>query len=135
EGRLGRRCGYRSEVAPLREVLLGWPPDSLGDIADPAGQLMTARIDLGVLRAQAEEVAEAYWRHGVEVLVAAPGGDVPPNFVFMRDLFFMTPAGAVLARTASAQRAGEERYAARALADAGYPILATVAGTATFEGA
>jgi N-dimethylarginine dimethylaminohydrolase len=47
----------------------------------------------------------------------------------------MTPGGAVVARMASAQRAGEERHAALALATAGFPILATVAGTATFEGA
>jgi N-dimethylarginine dimethylaminohydrolase len=36
---------------------------------------------------------------------------------------------------ASRQRAGEERHAAAALAAAGIPILATVTGTATFEGA
>jgi N-dimethylarginine dimethylaminohydrolase len=122
-------------VDPLRAVLLGWPPESLGSIRDPAEQLMVERVDLGALRAQTEQVAEAYRRHGVEVLIADPAGPVPPNFIFMRDLFFMTPGGAVVARMASAQRAGEERYVAQALAGAGYPILATVAGTATFEGA
>ena len=42
--------------------------------------------------------------------------------------------GAV-ARMAAEQRAGEERYAAAALAEAGIPILATPTCCATFEGA
>ena len=47
----------------------------------------------------------------------------------------MTPLGAVLARPASASRAGEERQAAAALARIGVPILHSVLGRATFEGA
>jgi N-dimethylarginine dimethylaminohydrolase len=50
-------------------------------------------------------------------------------------LFFMTPEGAVLARPASTVRAGEERWVARRLADLGVPILRTLQGQATFEGA
>jgi N-dimethylarginine dimethylaminohydrolase len=134
-GQLWRPCGYRSEVDSLRTVLLGWPPDSLGTIRDPAAQLMSDRVDLPALRRQTERLESVYREHGVRVVTARPAGMVPPNFLFMRDLFFMTPEGAVVGRMASTQRAGEERYAARALAGPGYPILATVAGTATFEGA
>lgn len=47
----------------------------------------------------------------------------------------MTPAGALLARPASTVRAGEERWLARRLAALGIPILRTLTGTATFEGA
>jgi len=47
----------------------------------------------------------------------------------------MTPEGAILARPASTVRAGEERWIARRLADLGIPILRTLRGTATFEGA
>lgn len=134
-GRLWARCGYRSEFAPLRAVLLARPPDSLGAVEHAPGHLMLDRVDLGAMREQTQAVAETYRCHGVEVHLARPPASAPPNVVFMRDLFFMTPAGAVLARTASAQRAGEERYAAEALAAAGFPILRTVTGTATFEGA
>lgn len=134
-GRLWTCCGYRSEVARLRAVALAWPPAGLACIEDGRAALMMGRVHLGRIRAQAEGVADAFRRHDVEVLFARPSDEAPPNVIFMRDLFLMTPAGAVIGRMASAQRAGEERYAAAALAQAGYPILATVSGAATFEGA
>jgi N-dimethylarginine dimethylaminohydrolase len=55
--------------------------------------------------------------------------------MFMADLFAMTPEGAILARPASAARAGEERVVARRLADLGVPIVRSISGGATFEGA
>lgn len=116
-------------------VLLCWPPDSIAAITSPQSSLMLGQVDLGEMREQAAAIAQTFERNGVAVYLAKPGPTAPPNIVFMRDLFFMTPAGAVLARMASAQRAGEERHAAAALADAGYPILRTTAGIATFEGA
>ncbi|WP_330460386.1 arginine deiminase family protein [Streptomyces sp. NBC_00820] len=134
-GRIWARCGYRSEVDPLRAVLLARPPDSMGAVTDPGAQLMTGRVDLGRLRAQTDAVADAFREEGVTVHVTAPPPDTPPNVIFLRDLFLVTPEGAVLGRTASAQRAGEERHAALALAEAGVPILHTVRGTASFEGA
>jgi N-dimethylarginine dimethylaminohydrolase len=96
---------------------------------------MRAPVDLAMIRRQAGGIAEAFGRHGVEVLVAETPAEAPPNVIFMRDLFLMTPQGAVIGRTAARQRAGEERYAAQALAAAGVPILATVTGDAHFEGA
>jgi N-dimethylarginine dimethylaminohydrolase len=57
------------------------------------------------------------------------------NLLFARDLFFMTPAGAVVSRMASVARAGEEKHAARALAALGVPIVRTISGEGTFEGA
>lgn len=135
EGRIWSPCGSDSEVADLRAVLLTWPPESLADRADPADRLMLDAVDLGAMRAQTEAVIEAYRSNGVHVHVMRPPAYAPPNVIFARDLLFMTRGGAILARMASAQRAGEERYAAEALARAGFPILATVAGTATFEGA
>lgn len=134
-GRIWSRCGYRSEVAPLRSVLLSRPPDSIASVTDSRAQLMTSSVDLGRLRAQTEAVAEAYRSHGVTVRLTVPPPHSPPNVIFQRDLFLVTPEGAVLGRTASAQRAGEERYAAVALAEAGIPVLHTVRGDATFEGA
>ncbi|MEV7975574.1 arginine deiminase family protein [Streptomyces sp. NPDC086519] len=134
-GRTWARCGYRSETDPLRSVLLARPPDSTGAVTDARAQLMTHRVDLGRLRAQTDAVAEAFRAEGVAVHVAHPPPDAPPNVIFLRDLFLVTPEGAVLGRTASAQRAGEERHAALALAQAGVPIVHTVRGTASFEGA
>ena len=55
--------------------------------------------------------------------------------MFCADLVFLTPQGAILARPASTVRAGEEREVARRLADLGIPILRSVSGEGTFEGA
>jgi N-dimethylarginine dimethylaminohydrolase len=135
QGALWTRCGYRSECAPLRAVMLARPPDSFAAIDTAEDHLMMQSVDLGAMRAQTDEIAQVYRRNGVKVYFVDPPATCPPNVVFQRDLFLMTPEGAVLARMASAQRAGEERYTAQALASAGFPILQTVTGTATFEGA
>jgi N-dimethylarginine dimethylaminohydrolase len=134
-GALWTRCGYRSEWEPLRAVMLARPPDSFAGVDAAEDQLMTGSADLGAMRAETDEIAQVYRRNGVEVHLVEPPATCPPNIVFQRDLFLMTPEGAVLGRMASAQRAGEERYAAQALAGTGFPILRTVTGTATFEGA
>lgn len=126
-------CGVASEVAPLRDVLLAWPPDSLAYDEPPGAWLMDERPDLPKIRRQAEAVAAAYEAEGIRVHWIR--GDAPPNVIFARDLFAMTPDGAVVARMAAEQRAGEERAAAAALAAMGVPIVATPRGKATLEGA
>jgi N-dimethylarginine dimethylaminohydrolase len=55
--------------------------------------------------------------------------------MFVRDLMLMTPEGAIVTRPASTVRAGEGRLVAEALARLGVPILMSVHGTGTFEGA
>jgi N-dimethylarginine dimethylaminohydrolase len=55
--------------------------------------------------------------------------------MFCADLFVMTPEGAIVARPASTVRAGEERWVARRLAEVGVPIVRSVRGGGTFEGA
>ena len=47
----------------------------------------------------------------------------------------MTPEGAIVTRPAMEVRRGEERYMAKALAELGVPIIRTICGDATFEGA
>ncbi|MFD8722481.1 dimethylarginine dimethylaminohydrolase family protein [Streptomyces sp. NPDC059629] len=135
EGALWARCGQRSETAPLRSVLLMRPPGSLGRVSSPNKQLMHAPVDLTAIRQETLAVRDAFEKCGVTVHLVDPGTDAPPNIVFARDLFFLAPDGAVVGRTASSQRAGEERHAALALAALGVPILRTVTGRATLEGA
>ncbi|MGD9137712.1 MAG: arginine deiminase family protein, partial [Desulfobacterales bacterium] len=57
------------------------------------------------------------------------------NQMFLADLMAATPEGIIIARPASTVRAGEERWVARRLADMGVPIVKSVRGTGTFEGA
>lgn len=134
-GQIWARCGQSSEVGRLRAVLLAWPGDELDIRGSPRDHLMREPVNLARIREQASDIANAYRRCGVEVHWDAASRGCPPNYIFMRDLFFMTPEGAIVARMASAQRAGEERHAALALARLGVPIVATALSNALFEGA
>jgi N-dimethylarginine dimethylaminohydrolase len=58
-----------------------------------------------------------------------------PNAIYVRDLMFMTPEGAIVGRPAMASRRGEERFVAEALARLGVPVIKTVNGDGIFEGA
>jgi N-dimethylarginine dimethylaminohydrolase len=135
DGLYWSRCGYRSETGRLRQVMLTQPSAAaVAAVTDARAHLMTEPIDFSTLAAQAAAVHDAFHDVGVDIVTLA-ADNAPPNVLFARDLFFVTPEGAILARMASRQRAGEERYAAAALAAAGIPILATPTAGATFEGA
>lgn len=134
-GVLWHPCGIDSEWAPLRAVLLHEPGPELEDIPDPNAVQMLAPIDVGRARQQHRALADAYRAAGVTVHLVAPSRVPPPNLLFAADLMFMTPEGAMIGRPASTVRAGEERWIARRLAELGVPILHTVHGRGTFEGA
>ncbi len=129
-------CGLDSEWRPLRSVLLHRPGSEMKALgADPQAFLMAEAPDPGPMGAQHDALAESYRSRGVEVHYVNPLSVPSPNLVFAADLMVMTPEGAILARPASEVRAGEERWVARALAERGVPILRSVRGTGTFEGA
>ena len=133
-GGLWADCGQNSEWAVLEAVLLHRPgPELLVDHAD-AAQLL-APVNLARAQAQHDALAQAYRDAGVTVHYVEPDTTPPPNLMFVADLMFMTPEGAILARPASQVRAGEERFIARRLAALGVPILRSIHGQATFEGA
>ena len=134
-GDLWARCGIDSEWAPLKAVLLHPPGPELAEIADPDQAQMLDRLDAGRARAQHDAMAQAYRDAGVTVHYVAPDRSPPPNLIFVADLLFLTPEGAIVGRSASTVRAGEERLVARRLAELGIPILRTVRGSGTFEGA
>ena len=126
-------CGYRSESAPLRHVMLAQPPATLGDITDPNAWLMHDTIDLAKIREQHIALTEAF--HHLNITVDTVCDDAsPPNIIFMRDLFWATSEGLVLGRPASQQRAGEERIVAAACAKNGLPIWRMLNHHSVFEG-
>ncbi len=127
--------GLDSEWSPLQAVLLHCPGPEVEDLAEPGAALMLGTLDPLQMRREHQALTAAYRQAGVEVHFLEPEGPVPPNTMFCRDLFFMTPEGAVLARPASTVRAGEERAVARRLAALGVPILLSVHGEGLFEGA
>lgn len=134
-GQIWGACGVSSEWAPLRAVLLHRPGPELTASTDPNAVQMIERLDLDRAQAQHDALAGAYRAAGVAVHYVDPAERPQPNQMFIADLIFMTPEGAILARPASTVRAGEERWVARRLADLGIPILRSVRGRGTFEGA
>jgi N-dimethylarginine dimethylaminohydrolase len=134
-GDLWAACGMASEWSPLRSILLYRPGEELAASEDFNAVNMLEPLDLARAQAQHDAMARAYREAGVAVHYAEPEQAPRPNQMFMADLFFMTPEGAILARPASQVRAGEERIAARQLAAIGIPIVRSVSGRGTFEGA
>jgi arginine deiminase len=128
-------CGVAMEWAPLRAVLLHRPGAELDAVSDPDEAQMLAPLDAGRARGQHDALAQAFRDAGVAVHYVEPASVPPPNLMFVADLMFMTPEGAILGRPASTVRAGEERLVARRLADLGIPILRSLRGSGTFEGA
>jgi len=139
-GSIWSRCGVDNEWAPLRSVLLHCPGEELEAVSDPDEAQMIAQLDLSRARLQHRAMADAFRDAGVTVrdvepAASLPNSIAPPNLMFVADLMFMTPEGVILGRPASTVRAGEERLVARRLAELGVPILRSVRGEGTFEGA
>lgn len=127
--------GVSSECGTLRAVLLRRPGPEMDAIEDFEKVQMRADLDPDLARAQHDDLVDAYRSHGVAVHCVENGRLDKPNSFFLRDLMLMTPEGAIVTRPASTVRAGEERFVAEALARIGVPILMTVHGGGTFEGA
>jgi N-dimethylarginine dimethylaminohydrolase len=133
-GRIWSICGVDSEWAQLEVILLHRPGLEIEAITDANNALMFGIPNVAQARQQHDDLAKAYQNAGVTVYYVKPGDTPPPNLMFVADLFFMTPEGAILARPASTVRAGEERFVARKLAELGVPILRYVRGNGVFEG-
>ena len=131
-GSVWKECGINSEYAPLKTILLHRPGNELIASNDPKKVQMLEKIDLAKAQDQHDALAETYQNAGVDVDPEPPAS---PNQMFLADLLFSTPEGIIMARPASTVRAGEERWAARRVADLGIPIIRSVGGTGTFEGA
>jgi len=134
-GTIWGACGVATEWSPLKTVLLHRPGVELEEVTDPKEVQMLAPLDADRARRQHDSLAQAYRETGAVVHYVEPDREPPPNLMFVADLMLMTPEGAVLGRPASTVRAGEERFVARRLAELGIPILRSVRGQGTFEGA
>jgi N-dimethylarginine dimethylaminohydrolase len=128
--------GINSEYGALKQVLLYRPGKELASSVDFKAVQMLEPLDVARAIDQHDAMAQAYCDNGVKVHYAEVCNQAPtPNQMFMADLFCMTPEGAIIARPASEVRAGEERWAARKIAELGMPIVRSVSGHGTFEGA
>jgi len=134
-GKIWGECGVASEWSPLEAVLMHRPGPEIEAITDANDALMLAVPDAASARQQHDDLVRAYQDAGVTVFYVEPCETPPPNQMFVADLFFMTPEGAILARPASTVRAGEERIVAQRLVELGIPVLRCVRGKGVFEGA
>lgn len=127
--------GAFSECGKLRSVLLHRPGREIESITEARAALWLDLLHAEKARAQHDALVELCRSHGVAVSYMADTAQATPNLYFVRDTFAMTPVGAILSRPASRVRAGEEQIAARTLARLGVPIVLSVDGCGTFEGA
>jgi N-dimethylarginine dimethylaminohydrolase len=127
--------GATSECGRLRSVLMRCPGPEIETVHDVRQALWLDLVDPIKAREQHDALTRLYRAHGVEVSHVPDVTSAKPNLYFMRDTFAMTPEGAILSRPASRNRAGEERVAAQALSQLGVPIVLSVHGHGTFEGA
>jgi arginine deiminase len=111
------------------------PGDELDSITDFDAVQMRSDLNPTLARQQHDALADAYEAHGVRVHYVEYGRLDKPNSYFIRDLMLMTPEGAIITRPASTVRAGEERLVTQTLGSLGVPILMSVHGHGTFEGA
>lgn len=127
--------GVSSEVDTLRAVLLRRPGKEVENFNATDFRFSDQPIDIGLMRRQHDNVAQIYRDFGAKVYYVEEQREDRPNAVFCRDLMFMTPEGAIIARPGLAARRGEERYVAKALSHIGVPIVKTINGDGLFEGA
>ena len=131
-GKIWSSCGADSECGKLKKVLLHRPGKELTDITHPSTVHWNAIPDLKIAQKQHDALAKIYTQHGVEIIYLEPE-QANPNHLFVRDLFTMTPNGAVLSRMASIQRTGEELAVYQTLAKHQIPISLIVT-QGSFEG-
>jgi N-dimethylarginine dimethylaminohydrolase len=134
---LGNDWYCDSEVGKLREVLLRRPGKEIEFINESncADFRWKKPMNIELAREQQDALAQIYRDNGVKVHYVEEQREDRPNAMYMRDLVFMTPEGAIVCRPGISARRGEERYAAQALSKLGVPIVRTINGDGFFDGA
>ncbi len=131
---IATRFGADSEWGTLKRVLLHRPGAELDAVVNNLdSNLWSKAPEIRRIQAQWDAYADLLVSHGISVELLAPRNS-RPNHLYVRDLFVMTPVGAIVSRMASEVRAGEEFDALRALVNLDVPILGVVAGLGVFEG-
>lgn len=126
-----------SEVGKLRDVLIRKPGKEIEIVNSEnySDFRWKAPMDVEKARYQIDNLVEIYKEYGVNVHFVEEQREDKPNAIYMRDLVFMTPEGAIIARPAIEARRGEEKAAAFALSKLGVPIVRTINGNGVFDGA
>ena len=145
----GREWGCDNDVGRIRTVLVHRPGAEF-EVIDPSKSIeetggfgdleagwywQSEKIPpLAEMQAQHDGLVRVLEDHGIEVIRLEGVSDGRFKSCYTRDSSFAVKGGAIVARLAPRLRHGEERAVTRTLANAGVPILATVAGTGMMEG-
>lgn len=128
-----------TEYSELKAVLLYKPSARIAAHPEPEKIKHNAPIDYRILSDEFDRIVELYRSLNVHVtMIAPPHNQEDPsnyNMMFCRDLFFMTPEGAVLAQMANDVRRGEVAHAAATLLKRSTPVVHEICGDGRFEGA
>jgi len=118
--------GSNSEYSELRKVILHIPGNELNLTGDPKEFDFYNFPEKEKAREQILNLSDIYHENGVDVVYLDPLIKPSPNHLFLRDLFTMTPHGAIISRMASKVRAGEELDISLALTREKVPIVKTI---------
>ena len=141
-GQIWNNCSVTSEWQTLKEVVLYIPSPDTIPLEDVNSIQHLEPINYSRLARQLENLAQCYEQLDIKVHLVRPLSlsnaqivEYHYNLMYVRDLFLMTREGVIVSRMASTVRAGEEKHAARTLAELGIPIIRTIRDKGTFEGA
>jgi len=130
-----------SEYKPLKAVLLCRPHPKIENVDNPEEALHLAKINYTIIKKEFERIIKLYKKLKIKVSFIDPfkikntDERYVFNLIFARDHFFMTPAGAIMARMFSDIRRGEVKYAERTLKATGVCVRKVIQDSGTFEGA
>lgn len=130
-----------SEYKPLKAVLLCRPHPKVGNIDNPRAVLHVRKIDYAIAEKEYGQIGKLYKRCKIKTSVInvrrrkESNDRFVFNLMFTRDLFFMTPQGAIISRMSSGLRQEEVKYAQRAIRGMGIRIRKVIRDNGTFEGA
>lgn len=132
--------GVNSEYAKLTSVILYRPGLDIADYPEPRRIQHLAPINHNSLMLEYDAITARFESLGITVNMIDPTSinddrDYRYNMMYCRDLFLMTPYGAILANMANIGRRQEPLYAARTMKSLGIPLLHIVSGEGRFEGA
>src|SRR5207249_8909192 len=130
--------GCRSEIAPLRRLLLKRPADAFVDERRIETQWRdlryTARPDLARATREHERFTELMKEPGTEVLYLPRDDAVGLDSIYVRDAVVVSGRGVILCNMGKPQRSTEPQAAARFFETAGIPVAGRIEGEGRLEG-
>ena len=132
--------GLNSEYGKLKSVLLYKPGPEIHNYSRPASIDHLRPIDHAAISDEFDNIIKTFEGLGINIIQIDPTPITDDrmylyNMMYCRDLFFMTPEGAILGNMANSTRKDEILYAERTLIANNIPIVHKISGKGMFEGA